>query len=190
MRRTEALQGVRLIKFRSVWDRYESSELNQIEPAELLGITERTSRRGCVRFEAAGETGLLDRRLDGVSGKRLAVDRKHEVEALYRTHYSGFTAKHFHEHLVRDHQFTRGYTWTRLFLQSTGLLVRTNTPADPARTAAVPLPITAKSTTGRPHRIRFGARMTNHSCVQATSSNRSRAKGGFRKYFTRAARGA
>ena len=127
MRRTEALQGVRMIKFRSVLDRYESSELNQIEAAELLGITERTFRRWCVRFEEAGDAGLLDRRLGGVSGKRVAVDREHEIEALYRTRYSGFTAKHFHEHLVRDHQFTWGYTWTKLFLQSKGLLVRAKT---------------------------------------------------------------
>jgi hypothetical protein len=41
---------------------------------------------------------------------------------LYRTHYSGFTAKHFHEHLVRDHHFNWGYTWTKAFLQSQGLL--------------------------------------------------------------------
>ena len=33
MRRTEALQSVRLIKSRSVLDRYESSELNQIDGA-------------------------------------------------------------------------------------------------------------------------------------------------------------
>jgi len=45
MRRTEALQGVRLIKFRSVLDRYEASELNQAEAAELLGMSERTFRR-------------------------------------------------------------------------------------------------------------------------------------------------
>jgi hypothetical protein len=45
MRRTEAHQGVRIIKFRSVLDRYESSELNQIEAAELLGVGERTFRR-------------------------------------------------------------------------------------------------------------------------------------------------
>ena len=30
MRRTEALQGVRMIKFRSVFERYEASELNRI----------------------------------------------------------------------------------------------------------------------------------------------------------------
>jgi transposase len=73
MRRTEALQGVRVIKFRSVLDRYESNELNQIEAAELLGITELTFRRWCVRFEEAGESGLLDRRLGGVSGNRCAT---------------------------------------------------------------------------------------------------------------------
>lgn len=124
MRRTEALQGVRMIKFRSVLGRYESSELNQIEAAELLGVTERTFRRWCVRFEESGDAGLLDRRLGTASGKRVPEDRSAEVEALYRTRYSGFTARHFHEYLVRDHGFTWGYTWTKTLLQSKGLLVR------------------------------------------------------------------
>ncbi len=44
MRRTEAHQGVRMIKFRSILDRCESSEPNQIEAAELLGVTERMFR--------------------------------------------------------------------------------------------------------------------------------------------------
>ena len=35
MRRTEALQGVRMIKLRSVLDRYEASELICLEAAEL-----------------------------------------------------------------------------------------------------------------------------------------------------------
>lgn len=122
MRWTEALQGVRLVKFRSVLDRYESSELNQSEAAELLGISERTFRRWCHRFEDEGEAGLLDRRLGKSSGKRVPIDREAEVERLYRTRYSGFTALHFHEHLVRHHGFSWGYTWTKLFLQSKGLL--------------------------------------------------------------------
>jgi transposase len=124
MRRSEALQGVRVIKFRSVLDRYESSELDQIEAAELLGVTERTFRRWCVRYEEGGEAGLLDRRLGRASGKRVPVDREEQVEALYRGRYSGFTARHFHEHLVRDHGFSWGYTWTKVFLQSKGLLER------------------------------------------------------------------
>jgi transposase len=124
MRRSEALQGVRVIKFRSVLDRYESSELNQIDAADLLGVTERTFRRWCHRYEESGEAGLSDRRMGRGSGKRVPVDRGEEVEALYRTRYSGFTAKHFHEHLVRDHNFNWGYTWTKAFLQSKGLLER------------------------------------------------------------------
>jgi transposase len=124
MRRSEALQGVRMIKFRSVLDRYESSELNQMDAADLLGITERTFRRWCQRYEEGGEAGLLDGRLGHASGKRVPIDRGDEVETLYRTRYSGFTAKHFHEHLVRDHHFNWGYTWTKAFLQSKGLLER------------------------------------------------------------------
>jgi transposase len=115
---------VRMIKFRSVLDRYESSDLTQTDAADLLGITERTFRRWCHRYEEGGEAGLLDRRLGHASGKRVPVDRSEEVEALYRTRYSGFTAKHFHEHLVRDHGFNWGYTWTKAFLQSKGLLER------------------------------------------------------------------
>ena len=40
------------------------------------------------------------------------------MEALYRTRYAGFTAKHFHERLVKDHNFGWGYTWTKTFLYS------------------------------------------------------------------------
>src|SRR3954469_8895148 len=105
MRRSEAHQGVRMIKFRDILGRYEASEFNQLEAAELLGVSERTFRRWCQRFEQDGETGLLDRRLGKSSGKRVPIDRADEVESLYRTRYSGFTARHFHDHLVRDHQF-------------------------------------------------------------------------------------
>jgi transposase len=122
MRRTEALQGVRVIKFLDILGRYEAAEFGQLEAAELLGVGERTFRRMCQRFEDEGQAGLLDRRLGKASGKRVPVDRAEEVEALYRTRYAGFTAKHFHEHLVKDHRFAWGYTWTKTFLHSRGLL--------------------------------------------------------------------
>ena len=124
MRRSEALQGVRMLRFRDILGRYESNEFNQMEAAELLGVSERTFRRWWQRFEDGGETGLLDRRLGKSSGKRVPLDREQEVETLYRTRYSGFTARHFHEHLVRHHRFNWGYTWTKTFLQSKGLLER------------------------------------------------------------------
>ena len=103
MRRTAARQGVRMLKVVDVFGRWETAALSQLEAAELLGMGERTFRRWCRRYEKEGEAGLLDRRIGKVSGKRVPVDRCDE--ALYRTRYQGFTARHFHEHLVRDHRF-------------------------------------------------------------------------------------
>ena len=122
MRRTEALQGVRMMRFLDILGRYEAAEFNQLEAAALLGVSERTFRRWQARYEEEGEAGLLDRRLGKASGKRVPVDREQEVETLYRQRYAGFRAKHFHEHLVKDHGFAWGYTWTKTFLQSRGLL--------------------------------------------------------------------
>ncbi|MGB6373244.1 MAG: hypothetical protein WBD78_00700, partial [Methylocella sp.] len=54
-------------------------------------------RRWRQRHEDAGDAGLLDRRLGKASGKRVPGDRGAEVEALYKTRYAGFTAKHFQD---------------------------------------------------------------------------------------------
>jgi transposase len=113
-----------MARFVELLCRWERAELNQAEAAEILGVSERTFRRWLSRYEEEGEVGLLDRRLGKASGKRVPVDREQEVEALYRERYCGFTAKHFHEHLVRDHGFGWGYTWTKLFLQSKGFLAK------------------------------------------------------------------
>jgi hypothetical protein len=122
MRRTEALQGVRMAVFLNLLHRWESAELNQEEAAELLGIDVRTFRRWTRRYEEDGEAGLVDRRLGKASGKRVPVDRAEEVERLYRERYPGFTVKHFHEHPVKDHGFGWGYTWTKLHLQWKGVV--------------------------------------------------------------------
>src|ERR1700734_986831 len=124
MRRTEALQGVRMAVFLNILDRWESAELNQEKAAELLGVSERTFRRWTRRYEEDGEAGLVDRRLGKASGRRVPVDRAEEVERLYRERYQGFTVKHFHEHLVKDHGFGWGYTWTKLHLQWMGVVAK------------------------------------------------------------------
>src|ERR1700722_3530417 len=54
MRRTEALQGVRMAMFLNLLNRWESAELNQGEAAELLGVTERTFRRWTRSSRAGG----------------------------------------------------------------------------------------------------------------------------------------
>ena len=133
MRRTEVLEGVRLMKFRDVFGRCARRELSKLEAAELLGVSERTFRRWCRRFEAEGEAGLHDRRLGLASAKRVPADAAMRVEGLYRERYEGFTARHFHEHLVRDHGFRWGYTWTKTFLHGRGLAM----PAARRCTAAI-----------------------------------------------------
>ena len=111
-----------MLRFMDAFGRWDAAELNQLEAAELLGVGERTFRRWCRRYEEAGEAGLLDRRIGKASGKRVPVDRCEEVERLYRTRHRGFTARHFHEHLVRDHRFAWSYSWARAFLHSRNLL--------------------------------------------------------------------
>ena len=123
MRRTEAHQGVRVIKFRSVLDPYEASEFNQMEAAEL-GVT---FRRWCLRYEDTGEAGLLDRRLGRTSGKRVPVDREVVVELSTARATAGSPRSISTSISCVDHGFNWGYTWTKVFLQSKGLLDRTKT---------------------------------------------------------------
>ena len=59
MRRTEALQSVRMISFGSVLNRHEAGELNLILAGELLGVSEGAFRRWCRRYEEEGEAALL-----------------------------------------------------------------------------------------------------------------------------------
>jgi len=122
MRRTQQLQGLRMLKLRDVLSSFESGRLSQLEAAEILGVSERTFRRWSRRFEEHGEDGLVDRRLGRSSGRAVPAAERARVESLYRERYHGFTAKHFHEALVDRHGFGWGYTWTKSFLQSRGLI--------------------------------------------------------------------
>ena len=59
MRRTQQLQGLRMLKLRDVLSRWESGVLSQAEAAEILGMSQRTFRRWSRRYEADGEEGLI-----------------------------------------------------------------------------------------------------------------------------------
>ncbi len=120
MRRTEQLQGLRLMKFEDVYGRCYRGDLSQVEASEILGVSERTFRRWRDRWEAEGAEGLYDRRLGRVSARRAAVDTVAEVLELFETRYWDFTAKHFHEKLVAEHGFGLSYNWLRLSLQAHG----------------------------------------------------------------------
>jgi len=114
-----------MLKFRDVFGRYEEASLSQLEAAELLRVDERTFRRWCRRYEEEGEAGLLDRRLGKSSPKRVPAA---EAETLYQERHLGFTAKHFHEHAVRNHGLRWGYSWTNTYLQERGYLKKGSPP--------------------------------------------------------------
>lgn len=74
MGRTEVLECVRVMRFGDVFERCEEEGLSQAGAAELPGMSERTFRRWCRRFEGEGEVGLLDRRLGRPSPRQAPMD--------------------------------------------------------------------------------------------------------------------
>ena len=100
---------IRIVRIAEALGRYGSGALSCLEAAEVLGMSERHFRRLRDRYEAEGAAGLVDRRLGRASGRRAPLDQIEWVLEQYRTRYWDFTAKHFHEHLVRDHGFRLSY---------------------------------------------------------------------------------
>jgi len=94
------------------------------EAGELLGVSERQFRRYRERYEEEGVAGLIDRRLGKASPKRVSAREVRLMLELYRDCYRGWNVKHFHEHLVRDHNFQWGYTWVKTQLHAAGLVER------------------------------------------------------------------
>jgi transposase len=111
-------------KFGDVLSRWERRELSGLEAAELLGCSERQFRRYRRRYEEDGLAGLSDRRLGKASAKRVPVDTVMWMQDLYRSEYTGWNVKHFHEHLQAQHGFGWGYTWTKTQLHAAGLVAR------------------------------------------------------------------
>jgi transposase len=112
------------MRFESLLGRQERGDLTQVEAAEMLGVSVRTFQRWAGRFEECGAEGLCDRRLGRVSPRRAPEEELERMLGLYRDKYADFTVKHFHEHLVKRHDYVLGYTVTKLALQAAGLVRR------------------------------------------------------------------
>ena len=101
--------------------RYGSGALSCLEAAEVLGMSERHFRRLRDRSRPRGRRVLWTGAWGGPRGAARRLTRSNGPGAV-RTRYWDFTAKHFHEHLVRDHGFQLCYTWTKIRLQEAGLV--------------------------------------------------------------------
>jgi transposase len=121
MRRTELLQEIRKMRFEEAYESWNRGRLTQEEAASLLGVSERTFRRYLNRFEAEGESGLLDRRLEQGSNRSAPVDEVLALQEQYRSRYSGWNARHFHSGYQREGG-RRSYSWVKTQLQSAGLM--------------------------------------------------------------------
>jgi len=124
MRRTTMLWEVFVTRFEEALGQYQRRRLNAEEAGELLGMSGRNFRRLCARYEEDGIEGLRDRRIGKLSPRRAPERELERMHELYRERYSDFTVKHFHEQLVRRHDYKLCYTVTRLSLQAAGLVTK------------------------------------------------------------------
>ena len=122
MERARIHEGIRRMRFEDLLDRQERGELSQLEAAEVLGISERSFRRWRDRLREEGPSGLADRRLGRPSDRRASVAAISRILDLYQGSYADFTVMHFHEQLVKRHNYKLGYTATKVHLQRAGLV--------------------------------------------------------------------
>jgi len=123
MKRTKLLQELRKMRFEQAWEGWGEGRLSQFEAAQLLGVSERTFRRYCVRFEQDGLEGLIDRRLEQISHRRAPVDEVLGVQERYRSRYQGWNVKHFYVWYRREGG-TRSYSLVKSRLQEGGLVAK------------------------------------------------------------------
>jgi len=110
------------MRIKDVILRAMSGEFSWIRAAEILAISDRTMRRWRCRWEKHGYDGLLDRRRNIPSPRRVPVKVLEKMLRLYRTRYKGFNMQHFHSILLREHNFAYSYTLVRVALQEAGLV--------------------------------------------------------------------
>ena len=112
------------MKFQEVILRAMSKQITWTQAAEILGMSDRNMRRYRNRLDKGGYDGLLDRRTQRPSPKRIPMAEAERVLALYREQYFDFNVQHFHEKLRDEHGITLSYTWVKNALQAAGLVAR------------------------------------------------------------------
>lgn len=121
MKPTAQLHEVRRMRFLDVWGRFDRKELTVEQAIDLLSVSRSTFYRMRCRYASEGEEGLIDHRVGKASPRQIPVDRQMELCLLYKTHYCGWTVKHFHEQIAR-HGFCLAYTTVKNILQANGVV--------------------------------------------------------------------
>jgi transposase len=99
-----------------------SGEIHWFRAADILGMHPRSLRRWRERYEQPGYHGLIDKRHQRPSQRRVAVAEVERLVRLYREQYAGFNVRHFHEIVRREHGVTLSYSYVKVALQTAGLV--------------------------------------------------------------------
>jgi transposase len=112
----------RAMKIQEVILKATSGELTWIQAARIIGVSDRSMRRWKLRYENHGYDGLLDRRRQRPSSKRVPLKDVQRVLRLYRERYDGFNARHFWHTAQREHDVKLSYSFVKQALQTAGLV--------------------------------------------------------------------
>lgn len=114
----------RAMKVQEVILRAIGKKITWFQAAEIAGLSARHMRRLRWRYENLGYDGLLDRRRDLPSERRVPLTVVEQVLSLYREQYHDLNVRHFHEKLTGKHGIDLSYTWVKKALQGAGLVAK------------------------------------------------------------------
>jgi len=97
-----------------------SGEIHWFRAADILGFSPRTLRRWRERYETHGSLGLVDKRRQSPSVRRIAAAEVARLLRLYRERYRGFDVRHFHQIARREHDVAVSYSLVKQTLQAAG----------------------------------------------------------------------
>ena len=112
----------RAMKVEEVMLKALSGEIHWFRAADILGISARTVRRWRERYETYGYIGLVDKRRQQPSVRRIAAPEVERLLRLYRERYRGFNVRHFHQIARREHAAHVSYSFLKQVLQIAGLV--------------------------------------------------------------------
>lgn len=101
-----------------------AGDINWIQAARIVGVSDRQMRRLKTKYERHGFPCLMDNRHGRPAWNHLPVELTKKVLNLYRDQYFDFNVRHFHEKLIAEHQFTHSYSWLKTVLQEANLVER------------------------------------------------------------------